>query len=310
MIISASRRTDIPAFYSNWFFERIKEGFVLVRNPVNTRQISKVSLKRNVVDCIVFWTKNPERMLQRLNLINEYKYYFQFTLNPYDTYIEGNLPGKPLIIDTFKRLSDMIGPKIVIWRYDPIILNHEIDVNYHEQHFNLLADKLHGYTEKCVISFVDYYKKVDRNFKALSIQETEDDKKRIIALKISNIARQHNFQIESCAESIDLSEQGIGHSRCIDPVLIQEIVGTKIRFQKDANQREHCGCIPSVDIGAYNTCAHGCIYCYANNCCKSVKKSINEYDVKSPLLCSKLTEQDRVVDKEVKPCLIKQKSEI
>lgn len=308
MIISASRRTDIPAFYSDWFYERIKEGFVLVRNPMNICQVSKVSLKRDVVDCIVFWTKNPQRMMQKLHLIDEYKYYFQFTLNPYDIKFEANVPKKALLIEVFKRLSDRLGPKKVIWRYDPIILNQDIDVNYHEKYFDLLAGKLHGYTEKCVISFADYYKKIDKSFKTFGIQEIDDFKKREIATRISKIAQIYNIKIETCAEDIDLLDQGIEHSRCIDPVLIEQIVGTRISSQKDGNQREHCGCIASIDIGAYNTCAHGCIYCYANYSSEFVKRNISKYDINSPLLCSKLTEQDKVVEKDVKSCLVLQKS--
>jgi DNA repair photolyase len=307
-IISASRRTDIPAFYSDWFFERIQEGFVLVRNPMNLHQVSRISLKREVVDCIVFWTKNPENILPKLSLIKDYQYYFQFTLNPYDAVIETDVPRKTTVIDTFKRLSDMIGPERVIWRYDPIILNAAIDAGYHEKYFEALAKKLHEHTSKCIISFVDNYKKTDKVFRAHGIYEVDDEKKRTIAGKISEIAGKYNLKVETCAEDIDLIDMGIGHARCIDPVLIESLLGVRINSEKDRNQRKPCGCIASTDIGAYNTCTHGCLYCYANYSKESVKKNIANYDIHSPLLCSKLTEADRVVEKEAESCILLQKT--
>lgn len=142
MIISVSRRTDIPAFYSDWFYNRIKEGYVLVRNPFNYHQVNRVSLSLEAVDCFVFWTKNPANMIDNLQIIDSYPYYFQFTLNPYDNKIEKNVPKKSEIIDTFKRLSDKIGPNRVIWRYDPIIVAETIDEEYHYKYFELLASKL------------------------------------------------------------------------------------------------------------------------------------------------------------------------
>jgi len=299
MIISASRRTDIPALYSDWFFKRIKEGYVLVKNPMNVRQVSKVSLKREAVDCIVFWTKNPYNMLPKLDLIKDYQYYFQFTLNPYNNAIETNLRSKSVIIDTFKRLSDKIGPDRVIWRYDPIILNADLNINYHEKFFEILAKGLEGYTSRCVISFIDYYRKIDKNLKKYDIYEIDDTKKRVLAEKIVNIAKAYSIKIETCAEEIDLDDLGIEHARCIDPFLIESLLGMKTKLKKDLNQRKACGCITSVDIGAYNTCTHGCIYCYANYSSKSVKRNMDNYDINSPLLCSRLDENDRIVEKNI-----------
>ena len=297
MIISASRRTDIPAFYSEWFFNRIKEGFVLVRNPFNMSQVSRISLKKDVVDCFVFWTKNPEKMLPELDLIRDYPYCFQFTLNPYGSELERNVPDKTKVIDTFIRLSDKIGPKRVIWRYDPVIINKTYGVDKHEEGFDKLAGKLHSHTSKCIISFVDYYKKTDKAFKANDIAELQEEKTRETAKKISAIAGTYGMKIETCAEQIDLSEYGIGHARCIDPDLIEEITGTSIEHKKDANQRKSCGCIPSVDIGTYNTCRHGCMYCYATYSKKSVERNHADYDVNSPLLCSKLKTEDKILER-------------
>jgi len=295
MIISASRRTDIPAFYSDWFLKRIQEGFALVRNPMNPHQISKVSLKRDDVDCIVFWTKNPANMLPRLELLDDYAYYFQFTLNPYDQELEPGVPPKAQVIDTFKRLSDKLGQNRVIWRYDPIVVNDTMDVSWHEQSYGMLAGKLHGYAAKCIISFVDYYKKLDKSFKANGIVELDDGRIRELAARLSAISKEYGLKLETCAEKIDLLDIGIGHAHCIDPVLIGDITGIQIKDEKDQNQRKPCGCIPSVDIGMYNTCMHGCLYCYANHSVDSVKRNTVCYNANSPVLCSELAGNDRVV---------------
>lgn len=159
MILSVSRRTDIPAFYSDWFFNRLHEGFVDVRNPMNIHQISRIKITPDVVDCIVFWTKNPYNMLARLYELKKYNYYFQFTINPYGKDIEANVPVKTEIIDTFRRLSLLIGRNRVIWRFDPILITDEINVIYHIKYFEELAKRLENLTTRCVISFVDLYKK-------------------------------------------------------------------------------------------------------------------------------------------------------
>ena len=131
MILSVSRRTDIPAFYSDWFFNRLKEGFVCVRNPMNIHQVSRIALSPKVIDCIVFWSKNPKPMLSRLNELMDYMFYFQFTINPYDKGVEVDVPRKDGVINTFKELSKTIGTKRVIWRYDPVFLTDKMDVKYH-----------------------------------------------------------------------------------------------------------------------------------------------------------------------------------
>ncbi len=163
MIISASRRTDIPSYYSEWFFNRIKEGYVCVRNPMNIHQVGKIPLSPDVIDGIVFWTKNPTPMLNRLDEISQYNYYFQFTVNSYNTDIETNIPSKnDVIIPTFQKLSKQIGKNRVIWRYDPILINEKYTLEYHLTYFKMMADKLADYTEKCTISFIDIYRNIQK----------------------------------------------------------------------------------------------------------------------------------------------------
>ena len=155
MIISASRRTDIPTYYSNWFYNRIKEQNVLVRNPMNIHQVGKIDLSPDVVDGIVLWTKNPVPMMPRLSELERYNYYFQFTLNAYDLDVEPNIPSKnEIIIPAFQKLSQMIGREKVIWRYDPIFFNNKYTMEYHCKYFEVLAEKLSDYTEKCTVSLV------------------------------------------------------------------------------------------------------------------------------------------------------------
>lgn len=291
MIISASRRTDIPAFYSDWFIERIKEGFVLVRNPLNIHQVSKIKLTPDVVDFIVFWTKNPKPLLGKLNELQDYSYYFQFTLNSYDTDIEEYVPNKgKYVLPTFKKLSDMIGKEKVIWRYDPILLNEKYNISYHLENFEKLAKQLSDYTEKCTISFVDLYKKTEKNLKDTNIIPFDDKIIRDIARDLGDIAQQYNIKMDTCAEKIDLSDLGIEHAHCIDPDLMGRLTNGEYCLSKDKNQRKECGCAESIDIGAYNTCKNGCKYCYANYNRQWVLNNCAQHNNSSELLCDKLND--------------------
>ena len=284
MIISASRRTDIPAYYSEWMLNRIKEQYVYVRNPMNAHQISKVNLAPDVVDCFVFWTKNPKPMFERLRYFSKYSYYFQFTLNPYDNDIETNLPSKKEIIESFKELSNIIGSQRVVWRYDPVLLNKHYTVAYHIDKFTEIACQLKGCTEKITFSFIDVYKKIAKNIKSNAISEMTIEEKNIIAENFSKIAKENNFIIDTCAEDIDFSQYGISRARCIDDKLISKITGNNLTARKDKNQRPECGCVRSVDIGEYNSCPNACIYCYANYSHSSVVNNFNKHNQLSPLL--------------------------
>jgi DNA repair photolyase len=251
---------------------------------MNTRQISKINLEPDVVDCIVFWTKNPKPLLDKLQMLKEYFYYFQFTLNPYEKEIEPKLSCKNEIIDTFKKLSDKIGPEKVIWRYDPILINKKYSLTYHIDNFEKLSGILNGYTEKVIFSFIDFYKRITKNIKLINANEITTEEKNIIAEKFSQIAKENNFSIDTCAEDIDLSKYGIEHARCIDDRLIAKITGNNFTAEKDKNQRLECGCVKSADIGEYSSCSNGCIYCYANYSQALVEENIKKHDCLSPIL--------------------------
>lgn len=301
MILSVSRRTDIPNYYSEWFLNRIEEGYLYVRNPMNIHQISKINISPEVVDCIVFWTKNPEPMMDKLNRLEDYKFYFQFTLTGYGKDIEPCLPHKrEKIIPIFQRLSSMIGREKVIWRYDPIIITDKYTEDYHLKAFGEIAANLSGYCNRVVISFVDSYAKTKNNMKKMNALDIDKFDILKFASQLAKIAKDNNMQIATCAEKIDLSVSGIMHGNCIDKSLIEKITGYQIKAVKDKNQREECGCIESVEIGAYDTCLNGCKYCYASSSEKKVKANFALYDINSPLLCGKITEEDKVNERKVK----------
>lgn len=307
MILSASRRTDIPNYYSEWFYNRIKEGFAYVRNPVNIHQISKIDLSPEVIDCIVFWTKNPEPMMERLSELAAYKYYFHFTLTGYGKDIEENVPHKrDKMIGIFQDLSDKIGSRNVIWRYDPILFTDIYTPEYHLKAFEQIASALKGFTSKCVISFVDSYAKNKKNMKQLNVYEPENAKLTAFSKEIAEIAKANGIMVASCAETIDLSMCGIEHNCCIDKQFIEEIIGYRIKADKDKNQRACCGCIESVDIGTYNTCKNGCKYCYANAGMQSITKNCQLYNPDSPLLCGNVGKDDKISIRKIKSIKIKE----
>lgn len=309
MILSVSRRTDIPNYYSEWFYNRLREGYLYVRNPMNPHQVSRIDLSPEVVDCIVFWTKNPAAMLDRLSELREYSYYFQFTLTGYGRDIEPNLPDKRTeLMDTFRTLSEKIGKEKVIWRYDPILINDRYNVSYHLKAFAEIVDSLKNHTERVIISFVDFYAKMQRNTKGLKIQPLNRDQMADMAKELAKIARNNHLLIQTCAEEIELSDIGIVHGSCIDKGLIEKITGCRLTAAKDKNQREQCGCCESIEVGTYNTCKNGCKYCYANFNQERVRESSGLYDMNSPLLCGKLHPDDKVTERKVKSLKERQRS--
>jgi len=261
---------------------------------MNMRQVSVINLNPELVDCIVFWSKNPKPIIDNLQLIKDYKYYFQFTLNPYEADVEKRLLPKTEIIETFKKLSDIIGPQKVIWRYDPILINSKYNTAYHIDKFEKLAAVLKGYTEKVTFSFIDFYKKITENIKLLGVTEISTEDKNIIAKEFSEIAKDNNFTIDTCAEDMDLSRYGITHARCIDDRLISKITGYNLLVEKDRNQRPECCCVKSIDIGEYNSCSNGCVYCYANYGNNTVGKNIKKHIHLSPLLIGNICPDDIV----------------
>lgn len=300
MIISASRRTDIPTYYSDWLFNRLREEFVYVRNPMNIHQIGKISLSSEVVDGIVFWTKNPVPMLERLSELDKYNYYFQFTLTAYGRDVEPNIPSKnDVIIPAFQKLSKEIGREKVIWRYDPIFFNEKYTMDYHCKYFQVLAAKLGEYTEKCTVSFLDLYRNTARNTQPLKIQTESKEQRMELMEKFAEIAKEHGLYIDTCSEGIELAKFGIGHACCIDKERFERIGGCKLVVDKDKNQRAECGCVSSIDIGTYNTCKNGCLYCYANYSHNTVIRNTQVHNPKSPLLFGEVGPDDVIKERKM-----------
>jgi outer membrane receptor for ferrienterochelin and colicin/DNA repair photolyase len=260
MIISASRRTDIPAFYSEWFMNCLRQEFVEVKNPYNPDQVSRVSLAPGDVDSIVFWTKNPAPLLAHLAEIEEagHRYSFQFTLNNYPRDLEPGVPELEERMDRFIELSERIGPDNIVWRYDPIILSDKTGADFHRRAFENLCVKLGSRTRRVTVSLIDYYKKTKRNLKPLSYEFDLDaaDRPETEALlgDLAKTAREHKLEIFSCAQERDYTNLGIPPGRCVEG---------DGPYKKDPSQREHCQCTQSRDIGSYGTCKHACVYCYA-----------------------------------------------
>lgn len=290
LIISASRATDIPAFYADWFFRRLDKVYVRWRNPFSG-QDSYVSFGNTRF--IVFWSKNPAPLLPYLPLLKERGIgcYIQFTLNDYEAEgLEPNVPTLTQRTDTFRRLVDALGIGTVVWRFDPLILTDKINIETLLDKIAHIGNVLAGYTEKLVFSFADIesYKKVSRNLRqsGINYREWDEESMHEFASRLSALNRNKwEFRLATCAERIDLSEYGIEHNRCIDPELISRLAPDDDILQNflynaktDTGQRKTCGCILSKDVGAYNTCPHGCLYCYANSSSASAlsnyKKSI------------------------------------
>jgi len=294
MIISASRRTDIPAFYAEWFINRIRAGFCTVPNPFNPRQISRVSLLPEDVDVIVFWTRNPKPLIPYLDELDHrsYRYYFQYTLLGYPRAIDVKGPNRETAMATFQALGQRIGPERLIWRYDPIVFSQLTGTQYHLDNYAQIAAELTGSTFRSVISVMDLYAKIRKRVKKLNAQGvgivdyTGDSSQRFDDLMTSfaRIAAEKDMQIQSCAEEIDLTVYGIQPGKCVDDDYIQATFGIEVGHQKDPSQRKACGCVVSKDIGMYDSCLFGCQYCYATGNFERAREHYEQHDPNSPSL--------------------------
>lgn len=308
MIISASRRTDIPAFYAEWLLQRLREGVALVRNPMNFHQVSRLILSPRDVECLVFWSKNPAPMLAGLAEIEAlgYPYYFLFTLTPYDDSIEVKVPPLPERIDTFRRLAAQIGRERVLWRYDPIIFTARHTLKFHTEAFAALAAALAGFTETCIVSFIEIYRKCRKNMEGLGlIQPTPGERIECLS-RLRDIAAAKGINLKTCAGGEELQQAGITPGKCIDEQLIAKLCGTPLAARKDTNQRAACGCITSIDIGAYNSCPHACLYCYANSDRQGVIRNRAAHCPGSPLLYGTLASEDRIIERNLQSLRLKQ----
>ena len=294
MIINTGQRTDIPAFYSEWFAERLREGFVCVRNPYDPSQVSRYRLDPSVVDVIGFCTKDPVPMFAHMDLLKDYGQIWHMTITPYGRDIEPWVPDKHRMLEAFRRLSDMVGIDSVCWRYDPILITEKYSADYHLRAFEKMARTLAGYTRSVVISFIDLYPKVRRNFP--EIAEVPKETRLSLGREIIGIASSCGMTVKPCAEGDELAAFRADCSGCMQVRDYERAIGKRLIVPKKKTAREACACYLSCDIGAYDTCRHLCRYCYANADPQAVLAKSRLHDPHSPFLIGGSMEGDRVHD--------------
>ena len=288
MILFASGRTDIPAFYSNWFINRVKAGFVDVRNPFNHNLVSRINFSD--VDLIMFCSKNPLPMIDKLDIL-KVPVLFHVTITPYSKDVEPNIPDKRLIIEGVKKLSLVLGIDNVVLRYDPIFLSDKYNVDYHIRAFDKLCKNLNGYVNKIIVSFMDEYKNVRSNKNILKYRTfTREDYKKI-GEAFSKSAMDNGMSVQTCFEDEDLTEYGFVKGECLSHELAYILTGKKFK-SSNVRKEKKCECVQMVDIGDYNSCMHMCKYCYANYDEKAVSSNFERHDDNSSLLIGSIQSDD------------------
>ncbi len=306
MIINTGQRTDIPAFYAPWFANRLREGFVCVRNPYDPNQVSRYRLDPSVVDVIGFCTKNPSPMFPYMELLKPYGQYWFVTITPYGRDIEPNVPDKHRLLEDFKKLSQMVGKNSIGWRYDPIFLTERYTMEYHLSAFEQMSAALEGYTETAVISFIDLYAKARRNFP--EAKEVTKEARLALGKEIIRIAAKHGMTVKPCAEGTELAPFGADCGGCMTILDYEKAIGKKLDVPAKKGARATCACYLSCDIGAYNVCRHLCRYCYANAEPKTVLELSRRHDVQSPFLIGSYREGDQIHDVPQRSWIVRQTS--
>jgi hypothetical protein len=267
MIVSASRRTDLPAYYPDWLMGRIAAGYCLVRNPYNAKSLRRVSLEPEDLDLLVLWTRDPRPIMPRLRELDErgLRYYFQVTITGYPPAMEALAPPLGDSICALCELADRVGPGRALWRYDPVILSRDLDADRHRAVFGEIAARLEGRTERVTLSIVDEYAGTRSRLGRAGFPDAsfrEADYLPLLA-DLAGIAKARGMRPLACAEKVDLAPLGIEAGACVDSEPAASQRGASAE-RRDPGQRGACRCAPSVDIGAYGTCPRGCAYCYAN----------------------------------------------
>lgn len=282
MIVSASRRTDVPALYWDWFLGRLRAGYALSRNPMNRNQVKRVDL--SAAEGFVFWTKNAEPILGRLGALSGRAYYFQYTITPYGPDVEPGLPGAAARVDALRRLADEVGPGRVHWRYDPVLISDRHPAAWHEDRFGQLAARIAGSARGCTFSFLDAYRKIERPLRALGAARPDEADRHRLARSFAEAAGEAGMPLFTCCEGGEYGRYGVRPGHCIDAGLLAELAGRPVPDAPDRNQRPDCACARSADIGAYDTCTHGCKYCYANASAEAALRRAGRHDPLSEFL--------------------------
>lgn len=298
MIINVGGRTDIVNYYTPWLLKRLAEGYAYSRNPFAREQVYKLSLKPEDVDCLLFCSKNYQPILKHIGGIDEkYNILCNYTITAYGKDIEPKVPTIDQSIKTLERLSDIVGANKILWRYDPILLTEKYTVEKHLETFEYIAERISPLVYRCIFSFVDMYKKVEENMPEI-IPLTDEDKVNLLE-GIGEISKKYNLYIQSCATNESYEKYNIHTAGCTTREILEQAHNVVYKNVKGTGIRENCHCIPSRDIGAYNSCLSECKYCYANRKPEIPKNVIKLHDEKSPLLLGHLKENDNLIDTEV-----------
>lgn len=294
MIVSVSRRTDVPAFHFEWFMNRLRAGYALSRNPMCQKRVHRIPLTTSDVDLLCFITKNPSPCIPHLRKVMDmgYEMSFQITVNPYGRALEPNVPPLDDVIESFRDVSRMIGSDRTVWRYDPVVFGKGFDIRFHIEMFEYIASRLQGYTERCVFSFLGCYEKHEGLVMSGRLREVSGEERLSFLESIPRLASRHGIEMSNCCPDSDLSGYGVATRGCVDAQALKEW-----GIPYDAGRyavRDNCRCVKMVDIGAYDTCSHDCIYCYANRM-DHVRRSSRRYDPKSELLYGVVEPDDEIV---------------
>ncbi len=287
MIISASRRTDIPAFYSEWLGRRLQAGFCLVPNPFNAKQVARVSLRAEDVEAIVFWTRHARPMFRLLPLLERRgaPLYFQYTITGYGRPVEQRTPPLEVAVATLRTLSRRLPAGAVVWRYDPILIGAAFPFEWHLERFRRIARELEGFVERVVVSVLQPYRKTSRRLGKLFSWDSElsPEPAREPGLEdlfgsLARAASEHGMTVEACAQERDYSSVGVGPTRCVDDRILGALAPGPWPAKRDTGQRAACRCIPSKDIGMVDTCVFGCAYCYATRSDELARRRRRQHD--------------------------------
>lgn len=308
MILNTGARTDTVQYYSQWLLNRFAEGYVLTRNPLFPNKVTRYELSPDKIDLVMFCSKNYAPILPRLKEItNKYRTYFHYTITAYGRDVEPNVPDIDTSIETLIKLSLTVGRQRVAWRYDPVLLTEKYTVEKHFETFEYMAKRLAPYIDRCIFSFVEPNKKLERNMSEL-IQLTEADKLRL-AEGLGKIAGKDGILIQTCGTNGDYSKYGIRASGCATLEILGRANGCEFKEVKHKGLREGCHCIESRDVGAYDSCPNGCRYCYANNDMARVRENYKKHNPKSPLLIGELQPSDTVIQGNQKSFLLSSASQ-
>ncbi len=293
MIINTGQRTDIPAFYSKWFANRLDEGFVLVRNPYYPKLVTKFVLNPEVVDVISFCTKNPRPMFQYMDKLSKYKQFWHITITGFGKYLEPNVPHVDQVIEDFKYLSNIVGPNSIVWRYTPIIITDRYPVERHIRAFEYIASRLSNYTKVVVFGFIDLYDKLQKIHPEL--KDTTDENKILLAKEFLKIVNKYGMELRLCSKEKWLKDYGIDIDGCMRLEDYEKSLGVKLKpTQKMEARKNYCSCFLSNDIGSYNSCMHLCKYCYANGDEKQILANHRKHDENSPFLIGHQEVDDQI----------------